>query len=127
MQKNFDEWNEEKKKVAVEKPRFYSVREIWWCKFGKNIGYEQNGKGKNFTRPCIILYPFSPHTCLVAPLTTSLKQHFYRVAIGLVEGKEARADLSQMRVIDTRRFLKKVGFLNKAKFTNLKKRIQIII
>jgi hypothetical protein len=42
--KDFDSWNEIKKKTESEKPRFYKVREIWWCRFGLNIGTEQDGK-----------------------------------------------------------------------------------
>jgi hypothetical protein len=32
MEKDFDSWNEIKKKTDAEVPRFYTVREIWWCR-----------------------------------------------------------------------------------------------
>ncbi len=79
------------------------MREIWWCRLGVNVGTEQDGKGNWYVRPCIILRGFGADACLVAPLTTSPRKHSLRVPVGLIEGDEARANLSQIRVIDTRR------------------------
>lgn len=124
MKKDFDVWNTQKKITQNESGRFYSVREIWWCKLGVNIGSEQDGKGDNFLRPCIIVRGFGADTCLVLPLTTSSKNHFLRVPVGLVDGKEARVNLSQLRLIDTRRLVEKIGFLEKEKFEILIKRIR---
>jgi mRNA-degrading endonuclease toxin of MazEF toxin-antitoxin module len=119
--KDFDSWNEIKKKTENEERRFYKVREIWWCRFGLNIGTEQNGKDKWFTRPCVILIGFGPDSCLVVPTTTSTREHRVRISIGKIEGKDAKANLSQIRIIDTRRLEKKIGFLDKDLFLILKK------
>ena len=124
MEKDFDGWNEEKKQTEFETTRLYTVREIWWCQLGVNIGSEQSGKGSRFLRPCIIARGFGADACLVVPLTTSHKEHFLRMPIGIVDDKEAKANLSQMRVIDTRRLVEKVGFLNKEVFNELKKCIR---
>ncbi|MDO8561603.1 MAG: type II toxin-antitoxin system PemK/MazF family toxin [bacterium] len=121
MNKNFDEWNDVKKRTNAENPRFYTVREIWWCRFGVNIGTEQDGKGEWYVRPCVILRGFGPDACLVVPLTTSARQHHLRVPVGLVKGAEARANLSQIRVVDTRRLEAKVGFLEIDLFAKLRK------
>ncbi|MDO8551991.1 MAG: type II toxin-antitoxin system PemK/MazF family toxin [bacterium] len=121
MQKDFDGWNEAKKKTNAEHPRLYTVREIWWCRFGVNIGTEQDGKGELFLRPAIILRGFGPDACLVAPLTTSAREHPLRVPVGIVDGYSARANISQMRVVDTRRLVEKVGFLEKKLFAKLRK------
>ena len=51
MKKDFDRWNIEKKRADAEQPRLYTVREIWWCRIGVNIGTEQDGRGKLFLRP----------------------------------------------------------------------------
>lgn len=119
--KDFDGWNEVKKKTDSEERRLYTVREIWWCRFGVNVGTEQDGRGEWYVRPCIILRGFGPDACLVVPLTTSVRKHLLRVSVGLVEGREARANLSQMRVVDTRRLERKIGFLGKEIFTNIRK------
>ncbi len=124
MQKDFDRWTILKKMTQAEAGRLYTVREVWWCKLGVNIGSEQDGKGENFLRPCVIVRGFGADTCLVLPLTTSVKNHPLRVPVGLVDGKEARANLSQLRLIDTRRLVEKVGFLEKDTFLILIKRVR---
>jgi len=121
MHKDFDKWNEIKKRTDAEQPRLYTVREIWWCRFGVNVGTEQNGDEEKFLRPALILRGFGADACLVAPLTTSTRKHPLRVAIGLVDGREARANLSQIRVVDTRRLVEKVGFLEKDIFAGIRK------
>ena len=124
MQKDFDGWNGEKKRAHEESPRLYTVREIWWCRFGVNIGTEQDGSGKLFLRPAIIVRGFGSETCVVVPLTTSTKKHTLRIPIGRVQGKEATALLSQIRVIDTRRLIEKIGFLERGVFTNIRKAVR---
>jgi len=121
MRKDFDKWNEIKKRTDVEQARLYTVREMWWCRFGVNIGTEQNGDEEKFLRPALILRSFGADACLVAPLTTSTRKHPLRVAIGLVDGREARANLSQIRVVDTRRLVEKIGFLEKDIFAGIRK------
>ncbi len=121
MKKDFDRWNTVKEQTDVERPRFYTVREIWWCKLGVNIGTEQDGKGEWYDRPCVVIRGFGPEACLIIPLTTSTREHTLRVPVGLVEGQEARANLSQIRVVDTRRLTRKVGFLEKGVFLELRK------
>ena len=122
--KNFDLWNNKKKLVHAEQPRLYTVREIWWCRLGVNVGSEQDGNGAEFLRPVLIIKGFGADTCLVVPLTSSKHKHFLRVPIGEVKGKSASALLSQLRVIDTRRLVEKIGFLEKDSFLELRKTVR---
>ena len=48
----------------------------------------------------------------------------YRIPIGLIEGKEATVILSQIKVVDTKRFSEKIGVLNKEIFSNIQKHIR---
>lgn len=121
MNKDFDGWNKVKKQTHAEFPRFYTVREVWWCRLGVNIGSEQDGRGDNFLRPAIILRGFGSDACLVAPLTTSDREYPLRVSVGMVDGRSARANLSQLRVVDTRRLVEKICFLDKEIFTRIRK------
>ena len=121
MEKNFDEWNDIKKRTNAEEPRLYTVREVWWCRLGVNIGSEQDGSGELFLRPIVIIRAFGPNTCLIVPLTASPRRHPLRIPVGKIQDKEASALISQMRVIDTRRLVEKVGFLEKKKFVALRK------
>ncbi|WP_439372676.1 type II toxin-antitoxin system PemK/MazF family toxin [Bradyrhizobium sp. DASA03120] len=124
MEKNFDAWNELKKKTDAEQPRLYTVREVWWCRLGVNVGTEQDGRGEWYVRPCVILRGFGPDACLVVPLTTSTRDHPLRISVGSVDGREARANLSQLRVVDTRRLERKVCFLDKEMFANMRKAVR---
>src|SRR3989344_4990769 len=51
MEKDFDGWNLQKQQLDSSSSRFYTVREIWWCRLGLNIGTEQNGRGRKYFRP----------------------------------------------------------------------------
>ena len=56
----FDKWNELKKEIDKrEKILKFRERDIWFLNIGKNIGYEQNGKGEEFLRPVVVLRKFS--------------------------------------------------------------------
>ncbi len=127
MGKDFDEWNELKKKVNGLKAHLYTVREIWWCQLGINIGTEQDGRGERYLRPVLVLVSFGAEACLIAPLTTSQRQHPLRIPIGMIEGKDARVNLSQIRVVDTRRFIEKIGFLDREIFSLVRKTAREIL
>ena len=124
MKKDFDGWNKVKKQTHAEHPRLYTVREIWWCRLGVNIGTEQDGGSRLFLRPVIILRAFGPDTLVVVPLTTSERLHPLRIPVGVIQGEKASALLSQLRVVDTRRLIEKVGFLEKSIFTELRKSVR---
>jgi mRNA interferase MazF len=120
--KDFDAWNERKKKIDAEaKAVLYHTREIWWCSLGTNVGYEQDGTGDEQQRPVLILKGISKSTCFIIPLTTSPKQHKLRIPIGQVDGKAAVALMSQMRLIDTKRLVDKIGFLEQEVFAAVRK------
>jgi mRNA-degrading endonuclease toxin of MazEF toxin-antitoxin module len=122
MQKDFDRWNELKKQVNdADLLPLYHEREIWWAHLGVNVGYGQDGTGASFERPVLIMRGFSPHVCVVVPLTTSEKRDRFYVSAGIVEGKSAAAIVSQIRLIDTRRLINKVGTLDRGTFGPIRK------
>lgn len=122
MKKDFDSWNEKKKHIHKNKKApFYHERELWWCALGINIGFEQDGSGKEDSRPILVLKGLSSQTCLVIPLTTSLHNHPLRPSVGIVENKKAHALLSQIKVIDTKRLIRKIGYLDQKIFQQVRK------
>lgn len=126
MKKDFDAWNESKKRIdAGGAGPFFREREIWWAYLGLNIGSEQNGSGKRVQRPILILKGFSRTTCLIAPLTTSVSRHPYRISVGIVDGKEASAIISQIRVVDSRRFINRVAILDEQTFDRIRKSVTL--
>src|SRR5947199_8153348 len=65
MKRDFDRWNEIKKATdaADEATRLYFREgEVWWVRLGKNIGYESDGRSREFTRPVIILKKYSQYS-----------------------------------------------------------------
>lgn len=123
MHKDFDGWNTWKKKTHEEHPRFYTVREVWWCRLGVNVGSEQDGSGTTYLRPVLIIRGFGPETCVVVPLTRSRRVHPLRLPVGKIQGEDAVALLSQLRVLDTRRLVEKIGFLDKQTFSHIRKAV----
>ena len=122
MKKDFDGWNIQKKQLNGRPTApFYHEREIWWYALGVNVGFEQDGSGKQYYRPALVLKGLSAETCLTVPLTTSTHRHPLRPSIGTVGGKEAHALLSQMRVIDTKRLIRKIGYLDKKIYQEIRK------
>ena len=117
MQKDFDRWNKEKKSIDSQKDlKLYHAQEIWWCRLGVNVGSEQDGTGVEFERPILIIKGLSRKTCIILPLTSSPQKHPMRIPLGIIEGRSASAILSQIRVIDTKRLIEKVCFLERDAF-----------
>lgn len=86
-----------------------------------------DGTGKNFDRPAIIIKGFSRYTCLVVPLTASGKKHKLRPSVGLIDGREAKALLSQLRIIDSRRLIRKIGYLDEKIFEGIRKAVKDLL
>ena len=59
----FVEWTKLKIRLHIESKKivYFYEREIWWASLGENIGFEQNGKDENFSRPVLILKKFNNH------------------------------------------------------------------
>jgi mRNA interferase MazF len=126
MKKEFDRWNELKKQTEAQDDYvlLYHARQIRWCRLGANVGFEQDGTGKDFSRPVLIMKGFSRRVCLVVPLTTSTKKNPYHVSVGVVGGRPAFAIISQVRLIDTRRLDTLIETLNKTVFESVKEAVK---
>lgn len=75
------------------------------------------------TRPCVIISPnemnHSIKTVILAPMTT--KSHKYPTRISLnFQGKEGWIVLDQIRTIDKKRVVKKIGKLKSKEITSIK-------
>lgn len=123
--KDFEGWNVNKQHIEHNwSNKFYQPREIWWCAIGVNIGFEEDGKGQVGERPVLILKGFSKQVCLVIPLTTSRKRNKYHIPVGIVDKKESSVIISQLRLVDTRRLINKVGYLDDEVFLEITKAIR---
>ena len=127
MEKDFDRWNDRKKKVHARSERIlFHEREIWWCALGVNVGYEQDGKNHDFERPVIIVRQLSPDTCMILPLTTKRRLEKFQAVINYRNIKNY-ALLDQIRVIDARRLLRKIGLANEKEFSYIIAKLKQIL
>ena len=131
MEKDYSKWHK-KKEILNRRDDidtiFFREKEVWWVALGVNIGFEQDGKGEEFRRPILILKKFNKFVVLAVPLTTRIKKHKYYVFCDLIEDKLPRmAIISQIRLIDTRRFIDKLGVANNDSFTQIKNAIKAML
>ena len=127
MQKKFDQWNTIKKKINEKKyyPKFHE-REIWWCALGINIDNEQDGKNKNFERPVLILKKFNKKIILGLPITSNNKEGKYYYKIDY-KGRKFNIILSQIRLLSTKRLLRRIKRIGVQTFENIQQGIKEII
>jgi predicted glycosyltransferase len=117
----FDKWNELKKEIDKrEKILKFRERDIWFLNIGKNIGYEQNGKGDEFLRPVVVLRKFSNRYFLGVPLSSKEKRGNYFFSF-YHKGKLQTALLNQARVFDIKRAKYFKGEVGSYTFNKLKK------
>ncbi len=123
MQKDFDKWNKAKKDIHHNaKKKFFLPREIWWCAFGVNVGREQDGGKYNFERPIVVLGALSPDTLISIPLSTKRKLDKFQATVtfgNLIN----YALLDQIRVIDSKRLVRKIGMMEKTEFERIKRKL----
>ncbi len=100
----FDIWNKKKQSLENKKGlKHFNEREVVFINMGKNIGYEQDGKGEEFLRPVLIYKKFNKEQFLGFALTSKKKdnQKFYiEVHHG---GKTSYVILSQLRTYSAKR------------------------
>lgn len=128
MQKNFEGWGLKKQDIHEGgKAPFYHEREAWWCSMGTNIGSEQDGTGKNFDRPVVILRAFNKHAFLAVALTGKERSGKFHFFLGKLENRDASAILSQVRIFDSKRLIRKIGTLDESTFKKLKEACKNIL
>src|ERR1035437_6480252 len=132
MKKDYSEWHK-KKTILNEREDidsiFFREKEVWWTALGLNIGFEQDGKGEEFRRPVLILKKFNKYVVLVVPLTTKIKKdNKYYVSCSITDDALPRmAIISQVRLIDTRRFIDKLGVADDNSYIQIKNAIKAML
>jgi len=127
MVKVFDEWNSVKKDInTTTKDVYFKERDIFWAKIGQNVGYEQNGKGTEFTRPVVVVKKYSKSMFLAVPLSTTVREGSFFFQFNFKE-KISTALLVQNRLMSSKRLVKKMGKIDEESFKNLKKELISLI
>lgn len=120
--KAFLEWIGLKEKLndANHKPPLVSEGDIWWASVGKNIGSEIHGKSDKFSRPVIIYKKLTCSFYFVIPTTTKKRSGTWFASFRHKE-EDGIACLHEARSIDHRRLFSKIGTLDDADFSHIKK------
>jgi len=127
MKKDFDAWNGRKKECDKNEINIYFYeREIWWSAIGVNVGFEQDGKGEQFSRPILIIRKFSKNVFLGVPLTTTKREGKYYHSFPFLD-TTSTAILSQVRLFDSKRLLVKMGKVSEKILEDVRERIRKIV
>lgn len=96
--------------------------EVYWCALGENIGDEENGKGCDFCRPVLVFKKFNNSIFWGIPMSTKNKENPYYVKVTLKDVRQS-VMISQLRIFDTRRLDKKIGYISREDFIAVKNSI----
>jgi len=123
----FVNWTKLKVRIHLtDKNIYFHEREIWWASLGMNIGYEENGKHENFERPVLIIKTFNRHICWILPMSTKNKDNPYYFKINY-HGSVYSVILSQIKLISSRRLLRKIRKISSEEFRQIKQVIRSYI
>lgn len=120
--KIFASWTKLKIRIHLSEKNVYpKVKEIWWVSLGQNIGVETNGKNEKFERPVVVIKVFNSFGILVAPISSNVKEGKYFVKFTNDEGNKNIINISQIKSVSIKRFIRKIGKLKDEDFENIKR------
>ena len=127
MKKDFQKWHTFKETLHEEPNRaLFHEREIWWCALGANVGFEQDGKNDTFERPIIVFRKFNNEIFWAFPITTQEKGGRYYYPYDH-DGKKFSVILSQLRLLDGKRLLRKIRVLPQKEFGELDRKFDALV
>jgi mRNA interferase MazF len=128
MPKDFDAWNELKKRVDGRRrcPRYHE-REVWWCSLGLNVGHEEDGKHSRFERPVLVLRKFNREALWALPMTRSAQPGPYRHPLTAEPSGPSTVLLSQLRLISSRRLSRLLHVLPKHEFAAVRAAVRQLL
>ncbi len=130
MQKDFDKWNEIKKKIdnSDDVPdNFPKEGEVWISNIGINVGFEQNGIGNNFSRPVLIVKKFNNQMFWVVPLSTKQKAFDFYFNYTDPNNQKVSAILAQMKLVSVKRLERDIYILPNELFKEIKEKLKAFL
>lgn len=125
--KQYDVWNEIKKKIQFDTDTsdyFPQEGEVWMSSLGKNIGFEQNGSGTNFSRPVLIVKKFNNHMFWCASLSTRQKKFDFYHNFTDPGGEKVSLILAQLKLVSVKRLKRKLYRLSSDNLTEIKEKLK---
>jgi len=114
----YDKWNEKKKTLQELKAPFFKEREIVYLKMGKNIGFEQDGKGEDFIRPVLVYKKFNKDQFIGIALTSKEKTGKFYIPIHH-NNRVSYLILSQVRVYSSKRISHTIATITQKRFKEI--------
>ncbi len=131
MDNQFDKWNEIKKDTQKAKRKLgIKSREIYWVKIGQNIGDEEYGKGKTFSRPVLVVRQLTSDLFIGIPLTSTIRNDNYFYSFNFQTKKgivENSAMILQVRAFSKKRITSKLGKMSVDDFNKIKNKLTDVI
>ena len=123
MHKDFDGWTNKKTALnSKSEIKRFNEREVWWCSVGHNIGFEQDGKGKSYSRPVLVIRKFNKQSFFGIPLSTKGKINHPYYHQFILKDKKSYALLSQLRIFDAKRLINIEGTVSKPTYNKILER-----
>jgi mRNA-degrading endonuclease toxin of MazEF toxin-antitoxin module len=126
----FDRWNAQKKRIEsglADTTKFPKEGEVWMSTMGKNIGYEQNGSGDNFSRPVLIIKKFNNHMLWVVPLSTKQKTFDFYFNYTDPNNEKVSAILAQLKLVSVKRLNRKLYAVTDTLLFDIKSRLRTFL
>lgn len=127
MEKLFNVWNELKKSLSRKEigiPFHPKEGEVWMTVIEKNIGFEQDGGGNNFSRPVLVVKKFNNQMFWAVPLSTKQKDFDFYYNFTDPNQQPVSLILAQMRLLSIKRFIRDMYKLPDEKFILVKQKIK---
>ncbi len=127
---DYDAWNKLKKKIQTDADEinfFPKEGEVWMSVVGKNIGYEQNGSGDNFSRPMLVVKKFNNHMFWCVPLSTKQKTLDFYFNFTDIHNQDVSVILAQMKLVSIRRLRRKLYEISPETLIQIKQKLQLFL
>jgi mRNA interferase MazF len=127
---SFDAWNELKKKIDSGEnypEKFPKQGEVWMGNIGRNIGFEQNGSGNDFSRPVLIVKKFNNRMFWAMPLSTKQKDIDFYFNYTDPNDQKVSAILAQMKLVSVKRLRRKLYDVDDNLFDEIKQKLKAFL
>jgi len=91
---------------------------------GKNIGFEKNGSGTNFSRPVLVVKKFNNHMFWCASLSTKQKKFDFYYNFTDPNGEKVSIILAQLKLVSVKRLKRKLYDIPNNDLTKVKDKLR---
>ena len=128
---DYDAWNKIKKGLSSNPESTVTIYpkagEVWMSLVGKNIGFEQNGSGTNFSRPVLILKKFNNKMFWSIPLSTKQKKIDFYYNFADPDNRKVSLIIAQLKLLSVKRLRRKMYAIPQVDFINIVEKVKNLL